>query len=84
MSKQKADEQHSLNKINRQHVIETSIAFLNKQVKNQRLHVANLLAKTGDTDSYAFLQDVFLEIENALEDIGADAIDEVREYYSSR
>lgn len=77
-----SDDQHSSNKINRQHVIETSIEFLLKQVSNQRLHVANLLAKTGDTESYAWLQDVFKDIEVCLEDICEDSLKEVKQYYS--
>jgi len=74
-------EQHSTNNINRQHVIETSIEFLLRQVDNQRLHVANLLAKTGDADSYTYLQGFFNDIEDALRDISDDSIEEVKEYY---
>jgi len=77
-----SEEQHSSSKINRQHVIETSIEFLLKQVSNQRLHVANLLAKTGDTESYAWLQDVFKDIELCLLDIGEESLKEVKEYYA--
>lgn len=77
-----SDEQHSSSKINRQHVIETSIEFLLKQVSNQRLHTANLLAKTGDTESYAWLQDIFKDIEDTLKDISYDALEEVKAFYS--
>lgn len=75
-------EQHSPNTINRRHVIESSIEFLLKQVGNQRLHVANLLAKTGDADSYEWCQDVFMELEDTIRDIGDAALEEVKEYYS--
>lgn len=76
-------EQHSSTKINRQHVIETSVEFLLRQVQNQRLHVANLLAKTGDTDSYSYLQDVLVDIETVINEVGEEALAEIREYYSS-
>ena len=77
------DTQHSQHKINRHHVIETSIAFLTKQVKNQRLHVANLLAKTGDTESYSYLQNIFQELEDVINEIGKESIDEIKDYYSN-
>ena len=76
------EEQHSSGKINRQHVVETSIEFLLRQVANQRLHVANLLAKTGDTDSYSYLQSVFEDIEGCLNDIKEEALQEVKAYYA--
>ena len=75
-------DQHSSDKINRQHVIESSVEFLLKQVSNQKLHVANLLAKTGDTDSYAYLQSVYKDIEETLKDIGYEALEETKEYYN--
>ena len=77
------EDQHSPIKINRQHVIETSIEFLLRQVANQRLHVANLLAKTGDTDSYSYLQSIFQDIEECLEEIKEETIKEVKSYYAT-
>lgn len=53
-------------KINRLHVIESSIEFLLKQVTNQRIHIANLLAKTADKEGYYYLQGVFDDIEDDL------------------
>jgi len=76
------EEQHSSNSINRQHVMETSIAFLIRQVNNQKLHVANLLAKTGDTESYSYLQDVFEDIEKCLEEIKQETIQEIKIFYN--
>jgi hypothetical protein len=52
--------------INREHVIDSSIDFLIKQITNQRIHLANLLAKTSDKDSYYYLQGVFDDIEDFL------------------
>jgi hypothetical protein len=77
-------EQHSSNTINRQHVVETSTDFLLKQIQNQRLHVANLLAKTGDKDSYSYLQDVFQELHDAIVDIAYDAQADISEYYEGQ
>jgi len=77
-----SEEQHSSTKINRQHVIETSVDFLTKQVSNQRLHVANLLAKTGDTESYSYLQTFFKNLEEDIIEAGEEAIYEVRMMYS--
>jgi len=77
-----SEEQHSSTKINRQHVIETSIDFLTKQVSNQRLHVANLLAKTGDTESYSYLQQFFKNLEEDIIEAGEEAVYEVRLMYS--
>jgi hypothetical protein len=76
------EEQHSSGKINRQHVVETSIEFLLRQVANQKLHVANLLAKTGDTDSYSYLQGVFEDVEACLEEIKEETLIEVKAYYA--
>ena len=73
--------QHSANTINRQHVITSSLDFLIRQVANQRLHTANLLAKTGDTDSFQYLQLVFKDIEECLKDIKEDSLAEVKSYY---
>lgn len=74
-------EQHSSTTINRQHVIDTSSEFLLKQIQNQKLHVANLLAKTGDTDSYTYLQSVFQEFHDAIVDITYDAQADISDYY---
>jgi hypothetical protein len=75
-------EQHSPDTINRQHVVETSADFLIKQIQNQKLHVANLLAKTGDTDSYTYLQGVFQEFHDAIVDIAYDAQADIADYYA--
>ena len=77
-------EQHASNSINRQHVVETSVEFLLKQVSNQKLHVANLLAKTGDTDSYTYLMGVFDDIHDTLVDIRYEAKTEILEYYDAK
>ena len=74
-------EQHSPTTINRQHVVESSIDFLLKQVSNQKLHVANLLAKTGDTDSYTYLQRVFSWIEADLQETKREALEDIEDYY---
>lgn len=76
--------QHSPTTINRQHVLETSVEYLLKQISNQKLHVANLLAKTGDTESYTYLQEVFSDIQDAIVDIRYDAIEEVLDYYNNQ
>jgi hypothetical protein len=60
-------------KINRNHVLESSIDFLLRQVTNQRIHIANLLAKTEDKESYYYLQEVFDDIETFLEDTLEDS-----------
>lgn len=75
-------EQHSSTTINRQHVVETSADFLLKQIQNQKLHVANLLAKTGDVDSYTYLQEIFQEFHDAIVDIAYDAQADIADYYA--
>lgn len=74
-------EQHSPTSINRQHVVESSIDFLLKQVSNQKLHVANLLAKTGDTESYTYLQRVFSYIEADLHEVRRESLEDIEDYY---
>ena len=76
-----SSEQHSPDRINRQHVIETSCKFLMRQVSNQRLHVGNLLAKTGDTDSYNYLQEFFKDLEADIADASEEALEEIKEIY---
>jgi len=66
------------NTINRIHVVTSSLDFLLNQVKNQRLHVANLLAKTGDKNSYAYLQEVLNELEVTLSEFKEDVIEELK------
>lgn len=75
-------EQHSPDTINRQHVVETSADFLIKQIQNQKLHVANLLAKTGDVESYTYLQEVFQDFHDAIVDIAYNSQAEISDYYA--
>ena len=77
-------DQHKSNKINRQCVMEKSSDFLLRQIQNQKLHAANLLAKTGDADSYSYLTDVFRDFEEAIKEISEISQTEIKDYYISQ
>ena len=81
---QNMKDQHKSDKINRQCVIEKSADFLLRQIQNQKLHAANLLAKTGDVDSYSYLTDVFKDFEEAIREISEISQTEIRTYYLSQ
>jgi hypothetical protein len=64
--------------------MEKSSDFLLRQIQNQKLHAANLLAKTGDVDSYSYLTDVFRDFEEAIKEISEISQTEIKDYYLSQ